>query len=585
MIHLRSRRLAARITDTDNGQRQNCGQLNLDDEELVLVKRLLHYIYNSNYDGIWHEGQESWKADLVGEIEVTQENAEKNKLEEVEIVDRMTAPSTHRSPSSSGGVMTGWGPRFQPESPAYAYDELQAPPCTADSADEKQFEAKPYDEQVSEETCPDVEPSLKCSAGDDSTALLAKEPPMFDDTTIVDPNETVKSAAECSAEDEPERDPWKVWAPYLSKKNQKSIESIGRMPEYDLPVMEKADETKDIIDDVPGPPEDLSTWDLIATSKEKKKKKKKGISSYVEIYPDVEPAVVKSDPLNAPYGFMEATPLPDDDCTPTPALASKMDNGERARAALDELAVPAPIDEPKQPVHTKTMAVEPAPEEVEPVQLDYMDEPAEQESIPELGCMSDKAPVLKKIKSSKSKKKPKKNKSVAAKLGIEPILASEVLHSPTLSPPSAVPETYDAPAAEPYKEPLPAIEKPPTAAITPAPHPSLLLNARMYLLACRYDMPVLEKLAIAKFKDRLKVAWNSADFALCVADIYAGDVEGDARALRDLVVETAWHELRALKMRKDFMDLLQKELRFGYDLLNRIDVDGNMVSTMSALGN
>ena len=97
-------------------------------------------------------------------------------------------------------------------------------------------------------------------------------------------------------------------------------------------------------------------------------------------------------------------------------------------------------------------------------------------------------------------------------------------------------------------------------------HPSLLVNARMWMCADKYNIPTLQALALSKLKNQLTQHWNSVEFSLCISDIYKSAAITDW-PLCDLVVEAARKNIRALENRRDFQAMQLEEPEFTRELL------------------
>lgn len=65
----------------------------------------------------------------------------------------------------------------------------------------------------------------------------------------------------------------------------------------------------------------------------------------------------------------------------------------------------------------------------------------------------------------------------------------------------------------------------------------LLLNARVYALAEKYDIPSLKQLARSKFEMAMACYYDSPEFPHAIEEVYCSTIDSD-RGLRDIVLMT-----------------------------------------------
>lgn len=74
---------------------------------------------------------------------------------------------------------------------------------------------------------------------------------------------------------------------------------------------------------------------------------------------------------------------------------------------------------------------------------------------------------------------------------------------------------------------------------------SLLINAKVCIIADKYELKVLRELACTKYKEALPNAWNTSIFSESASLVFDNTVETD-RMLRDVIFRIASHNARGL---------------------------------------
>lgn len=97
-------------------------------------------------------------------------------------------------------------------------------------------------------------------------------------------------------------------------------------------------------------------------------------------------------------------------------------------------------------------------------------------------------------------------------------------------------------------------------------HP-LYINAQMYVIADKYRLPVLQKLAASKFQQRLDLdGWDIHNFFDALTIIY--DLPSQSRRdIQDIILATAKRDWSILARYPDFTSKLENEPEFTRDLL------------------
>lgn len=98
---------------------------------------------------------------------------------------------------------------------------------------------------------------------------------------------------------------------------------------------------------------------------------------------------------------------------------------------------------------------------------------------------------------------------------------------------------------------------------------SLLINAKVYIIADKYEVQALKDLAIAKYLHVLPETWNSSAFAESADLVYNNTVETD-RMLRDAIVQGASKNVKALLDRGEFVDLLKSQSDLTVEVLREV---------------
>jgi hypothetical protein len=99
-----------------------------------------------------------------------------------------------------------------------------------------------------------------------------------------------------------------------------------------------------------------------------------------------------------------------------------------------------------------------------------------------------------------------------------------------------------------------------------SPH-SLVINAKVYVIAEKYDIQALKEQAVAKYKEVLATSWNSSAFTESACIIYENTPETD-RSLRDVIAHGAGQNAKKLLDRGEFVDLLKTHGSLAVDVLH-----------------
>ncbi len=100
---------------------------------------------------------------------------------------------------------------------------------------------------------------------------------------------------------------------------------------------------------------------------------------------------------------------------------------------------------------------------------------------------------------------------------------------------------------------------------------SLALNAQMYTMGERYDIPELKKLAQQKFEERVKdKGWNDEGFSIAVREVYEETAAGVDDGLKKVLIRVASTNIKALRDRGEFKEVLDGIPDFTRDLFDEV---------------
>ena len=123
-------------------------------------------------------------------------------------------------------------------------------------------------------------------------------------------------------------------------------------------------------------------------------------------------------------------------------------------------------------------------------------------------------------------------------------------------PPASGPHNSIPPPVQGGTDSIPAVDE-----ATVAEQPtglnsvSLLINAKTYIIADKYDIHSLKEWAVTKYKEVLPATWNSTSFVESARLIYENTLDND-RMLREVIIQKASENVKALFGRGEFVELL-----------------------------
>lgn len=98
---------------------------------------------------------------------------------------------------------------------------------------------------------------------------------------------------------------------------------------------------------------------------------------------------------------------------------------------------------------------------------------------------------------------------------------------------------------------------------------TLLFNTKIYIVADKFDIPALKKLATHKYqtrRSRVLTYWNSPVF-LASALLLWNNTMDDDRLLRNAIVIVAGNHIKTLLDRGEFVDLMREHGSFSLDIV------------------
>jgi hypothetical protein len=113
-------------------------------------------------------------------------------------------------------------------------------------------------------------------------------------------------------------------------------------------------------------------------------------------------------------------------------------------------------------------------------------------------------------------------------------------------------------------ESIPAVEPP--AELNAS---SLVVNAKAYIIADKYNIGSLKERAVTKYKQVLPTIWNSASFVESARLVFENTPESD-RMLREVIIQKASENAKALFDRGEFVALLQTHGDFSMEVLRDV---------------
>jgi hypothetical protein len=100
------------------------------------------------------------------------------------------------------------------------------------------------------------------------------------------------------------------------------------------------------------------------------------------------------------------------------------------------------------------------------------------------------------------------------------------------------------------------------------PH-SLVTNVQMYIIADKYEIEALKKLASAKYEEVVRMCWNTFEFSESARLIHENTVESD-RTIKDVIEKAASDNINALLDRGEFTALLNGNGELATRILKRV---------------
>lgn len=97
----------------------------------------------------------------------------------------------------------------------------------------------------------------------------------------------------------------------------------------------------------------------------------------------------------------------------------------------------------------------------------------------------------------------------------------------------------------------------------------MVVEAKMYAMADKYELDGLKEVAKTRFAEALKRSYDTEEFVVAVETVYSTTPDSD-RGLRDIVTAFTWSRQETLLARKDVQSLLNYLDAFSKDLVQEI---------------
>jgi len=106
---------------------------------------------------------------------------------------------------------------------------------------------------------------------------------------------------------------------------------------------------------------------------------------------------------------------------------------------------------------------------------------------------------------------------------------------------------------------------------------SLMTNVKVYIIADKNEIGALKKLASTKYQQVVQKSWNNPAFAESARLVYENTMESD-RAIRNVIVQTASDNIKALLDRGEFVELLNSHGELATEILKKLVASGQPIN-------
>ncbi|TVY20480.1 hypothetical protein LARI1_G001840, partial [Lachnellula arida] len=100
---------------------------------------------------------------------------------------------------------------------------------------------------------------------------------------------------------------------------------------------------------------------------------------------------------------------------------------------------------------------------------------------------------------------------------------------------------------------------------TQIPSEPLITVVKVYIMADKYDVPALKKLATTKYRDLLQTEWESESFSQSLELLFDQTMESD-RMLKDVAIAFAGGKAQELMDREDFVSMIKENGDIGAEV-------------------
>lgn len=108
-----------------------------------------------------------------------------------------------------------------------------------------------------------------------------------------------------------------------------------------------------------------------------------------------------------------------------------------------------------------------------------------------------------------------------------------------------------------------------SASVTSQPQVHILVHARVFAMAVKYQVDGLRELAAAKFKESVKAHWSHDEFVHAISVVHTSTAD-DVKVLRNIVADTIHDHFDELKLDENFETAVCGMPALAYELLSRV---------------
>ncbi|KAI9711495.1 MAG: hypothetical protein M1820_002058 [Bogoriella megaspora] len=129
---------------------------------------------------------------------------------------------------------------------------------------------------------------------------------------------------------------------------------------------------------------------------------------------------------------------------------------------------------------------------------------------------------------------------------------------------SLSPQVPSSPGSAPDEGEQCELEVEPSENVSATDEPNMVIHAKVYAIADKYDIPGLKDLAKGKFEAQVSKHWDCVEFSDALEEVYCSTVDGN-RGLRDIVLQ-AFRENPRLVMKPEVESAVRDLAPLAFDL-------------------